>query len=326
MSPVRNAASGRRSRLAAPADRQAGDDRRSRDPGPRGHAHAGGRGHEAEGDPAHTHRGGRHAGGPAGRGGPQAGAALGALGLPGGVQPRDGRDAGLPHHDPEPDHGPRGHAPGRGGAGAPQHEVRGAAGRARRAAGGDPHRHRHPPLPGRPSRPRRLTALEDADVVTSSAAYARRFAGPVGAWFLEVQARITLDLLRLWPGASVLDVGGGHGQLLGPLLEAGHDVTVYGSAEVCRERIQDRLDGARARFEAGDLLRSRWPDRAFDVVVCYRLLPHVAAWPELVGELCRLARRAVLVDYPTRRSVNAAAEPLFAAKKGVEGDTRPFAV
>ena len=171
-----------------------------------------------------------------------------------------------------------------------------------------------------------MTALEDADVVTSSAAYARRFAGPVGAWFLEVQARITLDLLRLWPGASVLDVGGGHGQLLGPLLEAGHDVTVYGSAEVCRERIQDRLDGARARFEAGDLLRSRWPDRAFDVVVCYRLLPHVAAWPELVGELCRLARRAVLVDYPTRRSVNAAAEPLFAAKKGVEGDTRPFAV
>ena len=171
-----------------------------------------------------------------------------------------------------------------------------------------------------------MTALEDADVVTSSAAYARRFAGPVGAWFLEVQARITLDLLRLWPGASVLDVGGGHGQLLGPLLEAGHDVTVYGSAEVCRERIQDRLDGTRARFEAGDLLRSRWPDRAFDVVVCYRLLPHVAAWPELVGELCRLARRAVLVDYPTRRSVNAAAEPLFAAKKGVEGDTRPFAV
>src|SRR6185436_14828535 len=189
---------------------------------------------------------------------------------------------------PEPDHGPRGHAPGRGGAGAPQHEVRGAAGRARRAAGGDPHRHRHPPLPGRPSRPRRLTALEDADVVTSSAAYARRFAGPVGAWFLEVQARITLELLAPWPQASVLDVGGGHGQLLGPLLDAGHQVTVYGSGEACRERIEGRLDGTRARFLAGDLLRGPWPAGAFDVVVSYRLLPHVAAWRNLLAELCRL--------------------------------------
>jgi 2-polyprenyl-3-methyl-5-hydroxy-6-metoxy-1,4-benzoquinol methylase len=122
-------------------------------------------------------------------------------------------------------------------------------------------------------------------------------------------------------------VGGGHGQLLGPLLDAGHDVTVYGSADVCRDRIEARLDGApRARFQAGDLLRAPWPAGAFDVVVSYRLLPHVAAWKELLGELCRLARRAVLVDYPTRRSVNAAAGALFAAKKSVEGDTRPFAV
>jgi len=45
-----------------------------------------------------------------------------------------------------------------------------------------------------------------------------------------------------------------------------------------------------------------------------------------VAELCRVAASAVLVDYPTRRSVNAVAAPLFAAKRGVEGDTRPFAV
>ena len=171
-----------------------------------------------------------------------------------------------------------------------------------------------------------MTAPEDADVVTSSAAYARRFAGPVGAWFLEVQARITLELIRAWPRATVLDVGGGHGQLLGPLLDAGYDVTVYGSDEACRERIEGSLGGDRARFQAGDLLRAPWPAGAFDLVVSYRLLPHVAAWPELLGELCRLARRAVLVDYPTRRSVNAAAGALFVAKKGVEGDTRPFTV
>jgi len=148
----------------------------------------------------------------------------------------------------------------------------------------------------------------------------------VGAWFLEVQARITLDLMRGFTPATVLDVGGGHGQLLGPLVEAGHDVTVYGSAPSCAEGIAARLDGARARFQSGDLLHAPWPARSFDVVLAYRLLPHVSAWRELLGELCRLARRAVIVDYPTRRSVNAAAGALFAAKQTVEGDTRPFAV
>src|SRR5262249_40425108 len=55
-------------------------------------------------------------------------------------------------------------------------------------------------------------------------------------------------------------------------------------------------------------------------------LPHVQRWRDLVSELCRVARAAVLVDYPTRRSLNAIARPLFALKRGVEGDTRPFAV
>jgi hypothetical protein len=39
------------------------------------------------------------------------------------------------------------------------------------------------------------------DVETSSEGYAGRFAGGVGAWFLEAQARITLALLAPWPRA-----------------------------------------------------------------------------------------------------------------------------
>ena len=34
----------------------------------------------------------------------------------------------------------------------------------------------------------------------------------------------------------------------------------------------------------------------------------------------------MVVDYPTRRSVNALSGPLFGLKQGVEGDTRPFTV
>src|SRR5207245_2125337 len=169
-------------------------------------------------------------------------------------------------------------------------------------------------------------ALPPPDVETSSDDYARRFSGAVGAWFLEAQARLTLALIARWPRARVLDVGGGHAQLTGPLVDAGYDVTVYGSEARCAARLRPWLDQGRVRFQAGDLASLAVADHAYDVAVCYRLLPHVERWRELVAELCRVARAAVLVDYPTRRSLNAAAGPLFALKRGVEGDTRPFTV
>jgi SAM-dependent methyltransferase len=165
-----------------------------------------------------------------------------------------------------------------------------------------------------------------ADVETSSDAYARRFSGDVGAWFLDVQARVTLDLLARWPAARVLDVGGGHGQLTGPLVEAGHEVTVVGSDPACAHRVRQWVERGRARFDVADLLHLPYADRAFTAALSYRLLPHVEDWRGLVRELCRVAERVVLVDYPTVRSVNAVAAPLFRVKKGVEGDTRPFTV
>jgi SAM-dependent methyltransferase len=167
---------------------------------------------------------------------------------------------------------------------------------------------------------------EDADVETSSEGYAHRFEGPVGRFFLQRQAEATLDLLRPFPAASILDVGGGHGQLTGPLVEAGYAVTVLGSDASCEARLREWTAAGRARFVSGDLLAAPLPDRSFDVVLSYRLLPHVRRWPELVATLARLACRAVIVDYPTRRSVNAAADLLFGLKKGVEGNTRPFTV
>jgi SAM-dependent methyltransferase len=171
-----------------------------------------------------------------------------------------------------------------------------------------------------------VTPGEDADVETSSERYALRFAGEVGRFFLDVQARVTLDVLRPFLPARVLDVGGGHAQSVGPLVEAGHEVTVLGSAEACGARLLPWTDSGRARFRQGDLLAAPFADRSFDVVLAYRLLPHVACWGALVAELARLARRAVVVDYPAARSVNALAGVFFGAKQGVEKDTRPFRV
>jgi SAM-dependent methyltransferase len=103
-------------------------------------------------------------------------------------------------------------------------------------------------------------------------------------------------------------------------------VTVYASDPSCALRVQPWVDAGRARFACGDLLRAPFPDGAFDVAIAYRLLPHVHDWAALLGELGRLARRAVVVDYPTWRSVNALSGATFGLKKQVEGDTRPFRV
>ena len=55
-----------------------------------------------------------------------------------------------------------------------------------------------------------------------------------------------------------------------------------------------------------------------------RLERLVMAVPALIAELCRVARHAVIVDYPTSESLNRVAPALFGAKKRLEKNTRTF--
>lgn len=178
-----------------------------------------------------------------------------------------------------------------------------------------------------PDSPRRVALRrEDPDVETSSEGYASRFGGEAGCYFLEVQTAIALEMLASYPGARVLDVGGGHGQLAVPLVERGYDVTVVGSKEVCRERLDRLLPRDRFAFRACDLLQLPFADRSFDVAIAFRLVAHMERWRELVRELCRVARRAVVLDYSDARSFNLLYGPLFRLKRAIEGNTRTFLV
>lgn len=167
---------------------------------------------------------------------------------------------------------------------------------------------------------------ETADIETSSEDYASRFAGSVGSWFLKVQEKASLEMLADYPGCTILDVGGGHGQLTGPLLDNGYTVTVFGSSEVCIERIRQYVDGKRCYFQVGNILDLPYPDRSFDVVISYRLLPHVERWKEYLAELARVANHVVMLDYPEVRSVNSLTPYLFSFKKNLEGNTRTYTV
>jgi SAM-dependent methyltransferase len=165
---------------------------------------------------------------------------------------------------------------------------------------------------------------EAPDIETSSEGYASRFRGEVGGWFLARQAQAVLSLAAGHGVKTVLDVGGGHAQIAGPLADAGYEVTVFGSDPVCAARLQPLLAAGRCRFDAGDLRRLPYPDQSFDLVVSLRLLPHAEAWPALIAELARVARRAVIVDYPTARSLNGLLPWLFEAKRRAEGNTRTY--
>jgi ubiquinone/menaquinone biosynthesis C-methylase UbiE len=166
--------------------------------------------------------------------------------------------------------------------------------------------------------------LETADIETSSEDYASRFSGPVGEWFLKIQEEATLRMLSSYPGTTVLDVGGGHGQLTGALVRSGYRVTVLGSADVCKARIAAFIDEGGCAFRVGNILALPYQDRAFEIVISYRLLPHVTRWPQVLRELTRVAQTSVLIDYPAIRSFNWMGPRFFDFKKKLERNTRPF--
>lgn len=165
---------------------------------------------------------------------------------------------------------------------------------------------------------------ETADIETSSDDYATRFSGDVGAWFLKLQEQATLKLLKPYPGATILDVGGGHGQTTEALVNAGYRVTVLGSDESCMNRIRSFVDSGQVAFKVGNVIDLPYEARSFDVVLSYRLVPHVERWQELLTDFARVADKAVIVDYPELRSFNMITPLLFGMKKQMEGNTREY--
>ncbi|NCC49756.1 MAG: class I SAM-dependent methyltransferase [Spartobacteria bacterium] len=163
-----------------------------------------------------------------------------------------------------------------------------------------------------------------ADLETASENYAGRFSGPVGAWFLDIQAAIALDMLNTYPRASILDVGGGHGQLAVPLSRQGYEVTVLGSHPDCCRRIQQDVEAGKMKYATANLLELPFAENSVEVAICFRLLPHCAEWRRVIDELCRVASNAVIVDYPTGQSMNCLTDMLFGAKKKIEKNTRPY--
>jgi len=163
---------------------------------------------------------------------------------------------------------------------------------------------------------------ETPDIVTASDDYASRFSGPAGTYFLEVQNQAVARVLGNVPsGSTLLDLGGGHAQLLGLLKEMGR-VTEAGSDDSCHERV--RREHPEVSCTTVDLLNLPFSDQSFDYVVSVRLISHMQNWPRLIAEMCRVAKTGVIIDYPSWASLNILTPLLFALKKNIEGNTRSY--
>jgi ubiquinone/menaquinone biosynthesis C-methylase UbiE len=164
------------------------------------------------------------------------------------------------------------------------------------------------------------------DIHTASDRYAERFSGPIGAFFDEIEIGSFLGLLGRWPGCRVLDVGGGHARMAVPMTLAGYRVTVTGSDSSCRMRLDRFLPPGSFDFVESPTWPLPFDQLSFDIVVATRLLAHEEQWQLLIAEMCRVAKLAVIFDYPPFKSSNFLARPLFHLKKRIEKSTRTFRV
>lgn len=168
----------------------------------------------------------------------------------------------------------------------------------------------HPDPPGNPGNPGTI----DRHTHYSYTAYAnpvmartfedRRFGGPIGELVASTQARVLANMIGRIQERDVLDVGTGTGRAALLLARGGAHVTAVDASEqmleVARRRAAEEL--AKVDFRRGDAHALEFGNRSFDVVVCLRVLMHTPNWRRSLSELCRVAERLVIFDYPSATS------------------------
>ena len=134
-----------------------------------------------------------------------------------------------------------------------------------------------------------------------------RFGGPIGGLLAETQERVLREFAAPLQDREVLDVGTGTGRAAIVLAAAGARVTgVDASAEmlrVARERAAAR--GVPVTLDVADAHALPFAAGSFGLAVSLRVLMHTPGWRQCVSELCRVAREAVILDYPAALSAAA---------------------
>jgi SAM-dependent methyltransferase len=143
-----------------------------------------------------------------------------------------------------------------------------------------------------------------ADPATARTFDDRRFGGPIGALVAATQARVLANFIGRIHQRDILDVGTGTGRAALFLASGGARVTAVDASDamLAIARRRAAADGVSIRFQLGDAHALDFADRSFDVAVSLRVLMHTPEWRRCISELCRVAERLVVVDYPSATS------------------------
>ena len=157
----------------------------------------------------------------------------------------------------------------------------------------------------------------------------RRFSGPIGELIARSQARVLANMVGRIKDRNVLDVGTGTGRAAFILALGGARVTAVDASEemlaIARQRAAEQLLTT-IKFQRGDAHHLDFADRSFDAVVSFRMLMHTPEWQRCVSELCRVAARLVIVDYPSATSVALFESLARRAMHGAGMKTEPYRV
>jgi len=157
---------------------------------------------------------------------------------------------------------------------------------------------------------------------------ALRFSGPVGRYLLDTQEAVLREALAPLAGVRVLDVGTGTGRAaIGLALQGAYVFGLDASAEMLavatRRARAVRVD---VRWALADAHRLPVREGAVDAAVCLRVLMHAIDWRTCVGELCRVARGRVVLDFPAVGSFAALESGARRLRQRLGGMVEPYRV